>query len=97
MNSNVSISKNTREYFLSSLVWSFLLILTILVYLFLENAITYEGIFEIEDICTKRGEEWHIDMINPSADNRFDPYNLLAMEVRNPPDTPLLKIIQNRR
>ena len=36
-----------------------------------------------------------MDMINPSADNRFDPYNLLAMEDRNPRDTPLFKIIQN--
>lgn len=45
--------------FLSSLVWSFLLILTILVIAFLENATASEDIFGIEEIYIpeKRGEE----------------------------------------
>jgi hypothetical protein len=36
-----------------------------------------------------------MNMINPLSDNRFDPYNLFAMEDRNPLDPPLFKIIQN--
>ena len=35
-------------------------------------------------------------MINPLSDNRFDPYNLLAMEDRNSQDPPLFKIIRNK-
>lgn len=46
---------------------------------------------------TKRGgEEWYMDMINPLSDNRFDPYNLLAMEDKNSQDPPLFKIIRNK-
>ena len=42
--------------FLSSFVWSFLLILTILVIAFLQNAIASEDIFGIEEIYpTKKG------------------------------------------
>ena len=49
------------------------------------NAIASEDIFGVEKIypTKKGGEEWYIDMINPLPDNRFDPYNLVAMEDRN--------------
>ena len=40
--------------FLSSLVWSFLLILTILVIAFLENATASEDIVGIEEIYTRK-------------------------------------------
>lgn len=66
--------------FLSSLVWSFLLILTILVIAFLENATASEDIFGIEEIYPrKKGVKNDIDIINPLADSRFYPYNLLVM------------------
>ena len=44
----------------------------------------------------KGGEEWYMDMINPLSDNRFDPYNLLAMEDKNSQNPPLFKIIGNK-
>ena len=46
---------------------------------------TDEDVFGIQKIypTKKGGEEWYIDMIDPLADDRFDPYNLLAMEDRN--------------
>ncbi len=82
---------------LSNFVCTFLLILMILTILLSKNVIASEDIFGIEEIypTKKGGEKWHMDMINPLSDNRFDPYNLLAMEDRNPQDPPLFKIIRN--
>jgi hypothetical protein len=97
-NSNgLQFQKLTRMS-LSSFVWSFLLIITILIPPLLQNAIASEDIFGIEKIypTQKGGEEWYMDMINPLSDNRFDPYNLLAMEDRNSQDPPLFKIIRNK-
>ena len=64
---------------------------------FLQNAIASEDIYGIEEIypTKKGGGEWYMNMINPLSDNRFDPYNLFAMEDRNPLDPLLFKIIQN--
>ena len=64
---------------------------------FLQNAIASEDIYGIEEIypTKKGGAELYMNMINPLSDNRFDPYNLFAMEDRNPLDPPLFKIIQN--
>ena len=83
---------------LSSFICSLLLILMILTIPLLNNAIASKDIFGVEKIypTKKGGEEWYIDMINPLADNRFDPYNLLAMEDRNSEDPPLFKIIRNK-
>ncbi|HYY71208.1 MAG TPA: hypothetical protein VE595_02245, partial [Nitrososphaeraceae archaeon] len=63
-----------------------------------KNAIASEDNFGIEEIypTKKGGEKWHMDMINPLSDNRFDPYNLLAMEDRKSQDPPLFKIILNK-
>ena len=95
-NNGLQFQKLTRMS-LSSFVWSFLLIITILIIPLLQNAIASEDIFGIEEIypTKKGGEEWHMDMINPLSDKSFDPYNLLAMEDRNPQDPPLFKIIRN--
>ena len=70
----------------------------ILIILLLQNAIASEDIFGIEKIypTKKGGEEWYIDMINPLSDNRFDPYNLLAMEDRNSQNPPVFKMIRNK-
>ena len=83
---------------LSSFVFTLLLILMILTIPLLNNAIASEDIFGIEKIypTKKGGEEWYMDMISPLLDNRFDPYNLLAMEDRNSQDPPLFKIIPNK-
>jgi hypothetical protein len=64
----------------------------------LNNAIASEDIFGIEKIYPTKtgGEEWYMDMISPLSDNKFDPYNLLAMEDRNSQDPPLFKIIRNK-
>ena len=83
---------------LSSFISSLLLILMILTIPLLNNVIASKDIFGIEKIYStkKGGEEWYIDMINPLSDNRFDPYNLLAMEDRKFQDPPLFKIIRNK-
>jgi hypothetical protein len=95
-NSNgLQFQKLTRMS-LSSFVWSFLLIITILIPPLLQNAIASEDIFGIEKIypTQKGGEEWYMDMINPLSDNRFDPYNLLAMEDRNSQDPHYLRLYE---
>jgi hypothetical protein len=90
--------KNLTRISLSSFVFSSLLILIILVIPLLNHAIASEDIFGIEKMypTKKGGEEWYMDMISPLSDNRFDPYNLLAMEDRNSQDPPLFKIIPNK-
>ena len=84
---------------LTSFVCSLLLILMILTIPLFNNAIASKDIFGIEKIypTKKGGEEWYMDMSNPLSDNRFDPYNLLAMKDRSSQDPPpLFKITRNK-
>ena len=50
----------------------------------LNNAMASKDIFGVEKIYPTKegGQEWYMDMNDPLLDERFDPYNLLAMEDR---------------